>query len=286
MVSVDENNHNVIVCKEGFEYNNCVFGYNIYRESAVGGQYDLVHSIPANTTNTWVDTESNAKMRSYRYKIDYNANGHISTNLSSAHKTMHLTINAGINNSWNLIWTAYEGTEYATYNIYRSTGETIGEMQHIGTMPAGNTSFSDFSAPPGYVYYMVEIMLNETCKIGKAGSSIKSNIATNKPLAVETQCIASLQIYPNPTTGQLTISFAELAPSGAAVDNVQLTINNVEIFDVYGRKVWAKFPSNVLEGWQPQADGVVINISHLQTGLYFVKIQTEAGNVVKKVVKE
>jgi hypothetical protein len=41
-----------------------------------------------------------------------------------------------------------------------------------------------------------------------------------------------------------------------------------------------------MEGWQPQADGVVINISHLATGIYFLKISTEAGQVVKKVLKE
>jgi len=59
----------------------------------------------------------------------------------------------------------------------------------------------------------------------------------------------------------------------------------VEVFDVYGRKVGGKFPSNVLEGWQPQADGVVIDLTVLQPGVYFVRIQTEHGVVMKKVVK-
>ena len=47
-----------------------------------------------------------------------------------------------------------------------------------------------------------------------------------------------------------------------------------------------KFPSNVLEGWQPKADGVVFDISHLQPGIYFVKISTEAGKIVKKVIRQ
>ena len=62
-------------------------------------------------------------------------------------------------------------------------------------------------------------------------------------------------------------------------------MENVEIFDIYGRKVATKFPSNSLEGWQPQADGVVVNISHFPAGIYFVRIQTEKGTVTKKVVK-
>jgi hypothetical protein len=210
---------------------------------------------------------SNANIRSYRYKISYKINDYISQNLSPAHKTMHLTINAGVGNSWNLIWTPYEGASYSTYNIYRSSGETMGELQLIGTIPAGNTSFSDFSAPQGYVYYMVEIMLNEICNVSKAGSSIKSNIATNKPLAIDENAIASnISVYPNPTTGELRIESGELR------------ISNVEIFDVYGRKV-----SSSVSFMSPET---MIDVSHLTAGIYILKIFTEAGAVIKKVLKE
>jgi len=64
-----------------------------------------------------------------------------------------------------------------------------------------------------------------------------------------------------------------------------LTIYDVVIYDIYGRKVGSKFPSNALEGWQPQADGVVINITHLSKGVYFLKITTEKGIVMQKVIK-
>ena len=74
-----------------------------------------------------------------------------------------------------------------------------------------------------------------------------------------------LTIYPNPTTGQLTI------------DNGQLTIDNVEVFDVYGRKVGA-YPCG-----RPET---TINISELPAGVYFLRIKTEQGEVVKKVVKQ
>jgi hypothetical protein len=84
----------------------------------------------------------------------------------------------------------------------------------------------------------------------------------------------NIKIYPNPTTGQLRIT------------NYELRIERVEIIDVYGRKVGAKFPSNSLEGWQPKADGVVLDISHLQAGIYFVRISSDFGKVVKKVIKQ
>ena len=83
---------------------------------------------------------------------------------------------------------------------------------------------------------------------------------------VETHCNASLRIYPNPTTGELTIN------------NEQLIINNVEIFDVYGRKLSSHHLITSSSNHQ-------INISHLPAGIYFVKVTTEQGVFVEKVIK-
>ena len=76
-----------------------------------------------------------------------------------------------------------------------------------------------------------------------------------------------ITVTPNPTTGELRI------------DNGQLTIDNVEVFDVYGRKLSSHHLIT-------SSSHHLINISHLPAGLYFVKITTEAGMVVKKVVKQ
>jgi len=92
-----------------------------------------------------------------------------------------------------------------------------------------------------------------------------------------------IMVYPNPTTGELR------------VQSSKFKIQSIVIFDVYGRNVVTcsasqlypetKFPSNSLEGWQPQADGVVVNISHLPNGIYFLQTQTERGVVTKKIAK-
>ena len=76
----------------------------------------------------------------------------------------------------------------------------------------------------------------------------------------------SLNIYPNPTTGYLKI------------ESEEMRIENIEIFDIFGKKVL--FQQSLIS---PET---VIDISHLQGGLYFVRIQTEAGEVVRKVLKE
>jgi len=41
-----------------------------------------------------------------------------------------------------------------------------------------------------------------------------------------------------------------------------------------------------IENYELRIDGVVLDISHLLAGVYFVKIQTETGEVVRKVVKQ
>ena len=86
-----------------------------------------------------------------------------------------------------------------------------------------------------------------------------------------------LRIYPNPTTGELRIEVA---------DQARNDVINVEIFDIYGRQM-----SQISHhcGLDPQPKSHIsnqIDIAHLPAGIYFVKIITEAGEVVRKVVKE
>jgi hypothetical protein len=73
-------------------------------------------------------------------------------------------------------------------------------------------------------------------------------------------------LYPNPTTGKLTINYG------------QSKIENVEIFDVIGRM--QKATTNKQNG------EITIDIFHFPTGVYLVKIKTETGIITKKVIKK
>jgi len=100
-----------------------------------------------------------------------------------------------------------------------------------------------------------------------------------------------ITVFPNPTNGMIYVETHSLA-----------SLQNVEIFDVMGRtaplspfgsptggkapKGGKQFPSKLLEGWQAKPDGVVLNISHLPSGIYFVKIITDNGIVTRKIVKQ
>jgi hypothetical protein len=84
-------------------------------------------------------------------------------------------------------------------------------------------------------------------------------------------------LYPNPTTGEFNI----------AVCGERYAVGDIEIYDMYGRKQKSRKGNSppFMEGWQPQADGVVINISHLPSGIYFLRITTSNGIVTKKIIK-
>ena len=55
-------------------------------------------------------------------------------------------------------------------------------------------------------------------------------------------------------------------------------IENVEVFDIYGRAL--------LSIISLMSSETTVDISHLPAGVYFIKICTEAGEVVRKVLKE
>ena len=73
--------------------------------------------------------------------------------------------------------------------------------------------------------------------------------------------ITNYVIYPNPTTGQLIIN------------NEQLTMNNVELFDIYGKRHELRVTCNEFD------------ISHLAKGMYYLRIAGEESRVIKIIKK-
>ena len=96
-------------------------------------------------------------------------------------------------------------------------------------------------------------------------NNLRESVSSVSSACLKT-ALENISLHPNPTTGELRI------------ENGELRVKNVEIFDVYGRSV-----SSHTANLTPHTS---INISHLQSGIYFVKIVMEQGEVVKKVVKQ
>ena len=271
MVGV-ENNHNLIVWEE---LNNAnVRNYRIYRENDQANIFELLATVPASQGNSYEDSTANPSVRAYRYKVTAMDVCQGETPMSEFHKTIHLTINRGIGESWNLIWTPYEGMEFPSYRLYRGT--TPDNLEVIATMPSTLTTLTDFEAPEGALYYQIEMLMESSCQLHTrdvtdyAGS--RSNIVYNGEPAISGisgYATTDLRIYPNPTTGIVTI---ELAPETCTLKP------EIHLFDIYGRR---------LQIISVTDKTTQIDLSHYATGVYAIKVVND-GNVIAvgKVVKE
>ncbi|MFC2151106.1 NosD domain-containing protein [Bacteroidota bacterium] len=154
MVSVDSaTNHNEVIWEK--QYTTGVDHYNIYKETTQSGVYAKVGEVPEANESVFEDVNSDVMQRSWRYKISVVDVCGIESELSKEHKTMHLTINLGLDNAINLIWNHYEGFDYETYYIHRKSN-TGWEL--IDSVPSNLNSYTD--ADPiadENLYYMIEI---------------------------------------------------------------------------------------------------------------------------------
>jgi hypothetical protein len=120
-----------------------VDSYFVYKETNQFNVFNKVGALGVHDFSTFMDINSNPQQQAARYKLAVlDTCGNINLQ-SNAHKTIHLTINSGLGNVWNLIWNHYEGFVFPSYNIYRGT--TGNGLQLLTSVPSGNNSYTDMS---------------------------------------------------------------------------------------------------------------------------------------------
>lgn len=154
MVGV-ENGHNLVVWNELSDPN--VESYKIYRENNQANVFEPLTVISAASPNAYEDITADPTVRAYRYKITAVDSCGGETPMSPLHKSIHLTINRGIGNSWNLIWSDYEGFEFSSYKLYRGTANN--NLQLIQTMPSNMNSYTDYPSADEALFYQIEVVL-------------------------------------------------------------------------------------------------------------------------------
>jgi hypothetical protein len=263
-VTVNENDKNVIIWKN--ELNPAIDSFFVFRESSdQTDQYDLIGKMPVNEAGTYVDIASNARVQSNKYKISVKDVCGFTTEKSPEHKTMHLTINRGISNIWNLIWEQYGGIQVSSYRIYRGT--TKADLELIGTSSGSNTTYTDETAPEGDVFYQVEVVLPVDCSLEKSASysTSRSNIinSAEATTGIESNSMSKLIIYPNPAKDKLYIR------------NGQSGISAVFIYDLQGNLVLSR---NIVTD--------LVDISALASGIYTVRVINTGNVIMSKLIKE
>lgn len=160
-----------------------VTGYRVYKETSYANQFELIYECGLETA-IYVDSVSNASQGSSRYAISYLTTYGESAK-SVVHQGLHVMINRGLANIWNLAWMKYEGREVSSYRIWRGT--SVDEMQQIAEISGNITSYSDLIADTTY-FYAVEILFAESNTSPKIGSRASSrNAYSYKSNVVSTQ---------------------------------------------------------------------------------------------------
>jgi len=175
MVSVQEDRNVLLWERENLP----IVSYTVYREGDVAGQYQAIATVPYTDGGNFIDTASRPSTRSYRYRLTATDTCGNESEHGEIHKTMHLTINQGVGNTWNLVWTEYEGANYTTYIIYRGTDAS--NVQQIDIMPSGgNTTYTDNNAPSGEMFYQIGVVMTTPCGDAKLTTVSLSNIVSTE----------------------------------------------------------------------------------------------------------
>jgi hypothetical protein len=278
LVTVDTAiNRNVVV----WEHTNLASGgyYNIYRETVSAGVYALIGTQHYSAFTTFTDMTSNPMNSAERYRISYVDSCGFESDTCAHHRSLFLQVGPAVPNGYNLVWTAYEGLNIATYNIYR--GANAGNLLLIAQVPGNTFNYSDPNPPMGTIIYMVEaVHPNGGCSPSlrlaapPSAQSVPNGSLSNLQVAFvgvdeNNPVQASLFVSPNPGNGIFILN-CNLGSS----DDV-----NVTITDALGRVVYTNMQQSNGTTFQMEMD-----LSSLAAGMYNVQVANGTSEGVTKLV--
>lgn len=273
MVTVDTSEGNNLIVWEKV-YDVGIVSYKLYKESTSLGVYNLIGTIPFGSETVFLDTASNPKQQSDRYRISIIDTCGNESEMSSPHKTMHLTISTGVG-VYNLIWENYEGFEFGSYIIYR--GQTQDALYPIGAIQSDFTTYTDYQ-PEGLYYYQISVVKDDTCyansglkmQSGPYSSSF-SNLDDNgfnpeDGILNPQSSSHGIKVFPNPFRDKAIIEFTY-------EQGEEYTLS---VYDVTGKVV---FERSGIESGVTELDR-----SNLNDGFYMVKIHNSNRSYIVKVL--
>ena len=162
-------------------------------------------------------------------------------------RNMEMTENA---DTYIVTWEAPEQGTPTGYNVYFNN-ELVLE----------NTSDLSYSFAKDEEFYIVEVvaLYEEGTSVGVIASDL-DGVSIQETMSED----GNVEIYPNP-----------------ARDYIKLSSNNCQLSAV---RVY-NYLGILVEEIEVNSSDIEINVSDYSNGVYFIEIQTENGNVVKKIVK-
>ncbi len=250
-----------------------ISSFNIYRQ--ISSVYTLIANVPYSAQSIFTDTTNgiNPNITSYRYKISVVDTCGNESDLSSEHRTIHVSISPASPCGYTLFWNDYIGFPVTQYLIYRDSANT--GWVKIDSVSFGITAWTDITcfSPNDTIAYLVEVINPAGCTTSKAGaynstrSNVQNNLAASAPLLSGNDL--NLKIYPNPTNDKFTIHIEGLK---SFVINCNLSITNA-----LGELI---FKSEI------KSEKSVIDLSGQPSGIYVICINSGEKVFHQKLIKK
>ena len=197
----------------------------------------------------WLQNQTNKEVYNSKFAMEYTEHLYAVEDLSAVIDGDYVT--------FSINWNKPEKANPTGYNIYLD-GELIEENYTETSYSGGSSETIDYLEDGNQ--HIVEVVA-----VYENGTSVGSAVLVTKDTNVSEITENNISVYPNPANDFVKLS----AVSG------QLSV--VKIYNCLGMLV---------EEIEVNANEVEINTSEYNTGIYFVNVQTENGNLVKKVVKK
>lgn len=271
IITVDSTStKNVIVWEKPVTTN--IDSFRIYRE--ISSVFTPIITRHYDSLSIYTDTDAsvNPNFSAYQYKISAIDTNGIESPLSARHETMWLQVTQPNPPMYDLLWTDYCGFPVTKYYIVRDSNNTNFWVR-IDSVNFGTNVYVDSFPPTDSAAYRIEADIPTPCNVSIKNplpvvttiKSTRSNSYKTTSLGVHDAVLdKNVIVYPNPSSGKFKIY-----SSG-------FKIRNLEVYNLYGEKIYSSsgIQNSLLE----------IDLSAQPNGIYFVKLISSAGTVVKKVV--
>lgn len=150
-----------------------------------------------------------------------------------------------------------------------------GSWQTVSVILTDKEGYFDFRDVPAGVYRVIldipcldingrsEIVITERDTVYLEFIIITTGISTI------TKEEKNIRVYPNPTTEELVVE--------CPMCNMRHVISDIKIYDIMGRSIQPKIGQSEIE-----QSKIIINVSHLPTGMYFLRIAKKTVKFVKQ----
>lgn len=273
VVTASENKDYLLVAWEQTKDVNTA-SYNIYR--FIGNSFDSIGNIQFGDTAVFIDPTANYKTTAYTYKLTTvdNCGNQSSLDDCVEHTSMHL-IHIPNGNSYQLLWTAYQGNDVESYIIYQTNAN--GEFEAIDSVSGKyNTSYTILNYIKGRSYRVGVKFGYEVNPLLKSESGPYSQSLSN--IVEASISVSSIEVI---STFDANLS------STIVTDNLDINLDgnigdefNISIYTASGKKVI----SNLYNGYSDK--NVIVNVEALSLGYYRFVITDGKSIVVKEFMKK